>query len=166
MFYVFDEHCTRDILSFVCIGNPKFQFRIPLIYIIYIYVSVTISFTVNHYILLYLSMYVSILFLAVTIYYIMQILYATINQYIFIFASIQTNLAKLFPLVFWAIIVFLSAINNCAKHRIENWQFRSAHHVKLRAHPARNSQLQIDDGTVCILFDRPTCLPVAGTCTT
>ena len=41
-------------------------------------------------------------------------------------------------------------------------------HVKLRTHPARNSQLlgQIDVGTVCILFDRPICLPESGTCTT
>ena len=40
-------------------------------------------------------------------------------------------------------------------------------HVNLMTHSDSNPQLlgQIDDSTVCILFDRPTSLPVAGTCT-
>ena len=73
-------------------------------------------------------------------------------------------------MIFGLYVCIVYSNDGCLRPGSLGWvQIMSSRHVKLRTHPARNSQLlgQID---ICrhsmYLFDRPTSLPVARTCTT
>ena len=57
------------------------------------------------------------------------------------------------------------SILNCYLFKLEYIFNPKPLHINLRTYSAGNSQLlgQIDVGTVCIQFDRPTRLPAAGT---